>query len=182
MVVVGHRGLGGIRGLLLGWVGMRVSAHAHCPVVVVRGDQQPDGPVVVGIDAREPSDFALSQAFEQATLCGVGVRAVYAYPLSAAYFTDFPSDPPTAAAEEAATTALARATTLWEQKYPQVTVTRKVLCDTPAAAVIAASKDARMLVLGARSRNTVADMALGSTGHAAVLHAECPVMVVHTEA
>lgn len=39
LLVVGSRGLGAFRGMLLGSVSMHCVNQAHCPVVVVRGDE-----------------------------------------------------------------------------------------------------------------------------------------------
>jgi len=69
LVVVGTRGRNALVNLALGSVAASVAAHAHCPVVVVRGvgDDQPgpDNPVVVGIDSSVGSRAAL--AFAAAT-------------------------------------------------------------------------------------------------------------------
>ncbi len=41
LVVVGSRGLGGIRRALMGTVSDSVVRHAHCPVLVVRKEEEP---------------------------------------------------------------------------------------------------------------------------------------------
>ena len=43
LLVVGSRGLGGFKGLLLGSVGSQVAHHAPCPVVIVPGPERGAG-------------------------------------------------------------------------------------------------------------------------------------------
>jgi nucleotide-binding universal stress UspA family protein len=72
LVVVGNRGHGPVTGPLLGSVAYSVATHAHCPVVVVRGESEEgletEAPVVVGVDgspgAEEALQFAARHALE----------------------------------------------------------------------------------------------------------------------
>jgi nucleotide-binding universal stress UspA family protein len=41
LLVVGHRGHGGVTGVVLGSVALHCVSHAHCPVTVVRRAPQP---------------------------------------------------------------------------------------------------------------------------------------------
>jgi nucleotide-binding universal stress UspA family protein len=43
LLVVGSRGLGGFRGLLLGSVGHQCVLHARCPVVIIRPPAEDQG-------------------------------------------------------------------------------------------------------------------------------------------
>ncbi|QYC40888.1 Universal stress protein [Nonomuraea coxensis DSM 45129] len=71
LVVVGSRGLSALPRAVVGSVAGYVAAHAHCPVIVVRGPgplpaaSQP-GPVVVA--DRDPDATVLDFAFEEAAL------------------------------------------------------------------------------------------------------------------
>ena len=43
LIVIGSRGLGGMRRAMMGSVSDSVVRHAHCPVLVVRSEQQRAG-------------------------------------------------------------------------------------------------------------------------------------------
>jgi nucleotide-binding universal stress UspA family protein len=83
MVVLGRSGHGAIAGLLLGAVPTTLTAHARCPVAVIRGgdEERPPsgGPVVVGVDGSELSDAALGFAFAEAAHRGVALVAAHAW-------------------------------------------------------------------------------------------------------
>src|SRR5262249_19149747 len=76
LVVLGSRGHGGFAGLLVGSTAVTVSAHAHCPVVVVRHPAVAARPVVVGVDGSECSLLALDFAAARAAARGVALRAL----------------------------------------------------------------------------------------------------------
>ncbi|HEY7049683.1 MAG TPA: universal stress protein [Jatrophihabitantaceae bacterium] len=60
-----------------------------------------------------------------------------------------------------------------------VDVRRTVIDDRhPAEALLDASRDADLLVVGSRGRGGFSELMLGSVSHAVVMHAVCPVVVV----
>ena len=70
MVVLGSRGRGKIRSLLLGSVGVALVRHAHCPVVVHRPGRAETvrNGILVGVDVSEESGTVLEFAYREASL------------------------------------------------------------------------------------------------------------------
>src|SRR6476469_3757262 len=70
MVVVGSRGRGQLRSLLLGSVSVFLVRHAHCPVVVIRPSNagKVRNGILLGVDAAPESQPVLEFAYRQASL------------------------------------------------------------------------------------------------------------------
>jgi nucleotide-binding universal stress UspA family protein len=190
IVVVGSRGLGGFAGLLLGSVGAQVAAHAHAPVIVVRPREPDDNPedvptetdlpVVVGVDGSEGSDLALEFAFAEAALRSVPLVAIHVYWTQAIDSLQHLGDDIEPATRQAAERLLDEALASWIERYPQVTVERRLVHSLNSEyELVEASRDAGLAVVGSRGRNGFSGLLLGSLSQALVHHAHCPVAVVH---
>jgi len=173
MVVVGCRGHSELPGLLLGSVAWQIAGHACGRVVVVRGRWRPanqvPGPVVVGADGSLVAQAAIAFAFEEAALRDVPLVAVCAL-----------TDAAGRLGEGQQVEGDFRHVMACEAKeHGEVMVALRVLAGTPRAALLAASADAQMLVVGSRGRGGLDGMSLGSVAQAVLHHAPCPVGVVH---
>jgi len=185
LLVLGHRGRDGFPNLLLGSVGVAVSAHAHCPVVVVRGRALSAGctdPVVVGFDGSDRADAALGVAFETAAARHADLRVLRAWQPPVPRWTvaeDCLDAEELAVAEH---TAVCDALAPWRDKHPRVSVTVVVVADAAARVLISASRQAQLVVVGSRGRGGFRGLLLGSISQQLLHHADCPVMVVHEPA
>jgi nucleotide-binding universal stress UspA family protein len=184
MVVVGNRGHGGFASLLLGSVSQQVATHAAGPVIVVRGRADPpSGPIAVGVDASPSAQHALELGFEEAQRRDCELVAVRSYPVPSPPRGDdvppplYDQDAVRAAAAENLNAALAP----WREKYPTVPVKAVIGPGSPAKNLVDASSEAGLLIVGSRGHGALVGSLLGSVGLQLLHHADCPVMIVHSE-
>lgn len=179
LVVLGSRGAGGLAGLLVGSTAHGLVAAAHCPVVVLPDESaglvSDRRSVVVGVACGPGDPEVLEFAFAEAAGRGTDLVAVHAWQ-DAVLETAFRSAGPLAewsglAADEQR--ALSEALAGWREKAPDVAVREVVVRDRPARAVLHAGMTAQLVVVGHRPR-----LSLGSTTHAVLQKATCPVAVI----
>ncbi|MER7441782.1 universal stress protein [Micromonospora avicenniae] len=180
LLVLGSRGHGGFVGLLVGSTTVTVTAHAHCPVVVVRAPAgnvpagSADGPVVVGVDGSEQSLVALGFAAERAAQRRVPLRVIRAWSPQGAGDAAGNIDERLAGER----TALAESLAPWRHTFPGLDATVEVAVGSPASMLVEASDGAQLVTVGTRGRGGLRGMLLGSVSQQLIQHARCPVAVV----
>lgn len=175
-LVLGARVRGGFAGLQLGSTGAQVAGTAPCPVVLVRGKQ--GSGVVVGVDSGPTGGPAVAFAFAFAAATGEPLIAVHAWLPAYVGGVDVPylEEPEPAAESEAA--HLSEGLAGWCEQYPDVEVRTLVRPRHPVPALVEASSEARLLVVGSHGRGGFAGVLLGSVSHALLQHAPCTLAVV----
>lgn len=178
LLVVGARGLGAFRGLVLGSVSQRCLEHATCPVMVVHGtpgDVEPRNRVVVGVDGSDHSAVALEWAMEEARLRGASLEVLHAWTVPYAAEFTFVGDAYDAA--QASAVALVDEMLVAAGLEPD-DVVRTVVQASPVLALTDAAEGADIVVIGSRGRGGFAGLLLGSVSHQVSRHADRPVVVV----
>jgi nucleotide-binding universal stress UspA family protein len=180
LVVIGDRGLGGFTGLLIGSVAVHLAQYSPCPVLVARGLADPAQPILLGVDGSPANDAAIGYAFEAAALHGVPLVALHAWktPVSTGPGDMLPVVDDSAQTAQAEQRVLAEALAGWQDKYPDVTVERRLVRGSPRKSLIEASGQAQLVVVGSRGLGGFTGLLLGSVSHAVLYHATCPVAVV----
>ncbi|WP_439381065.1 universal stress protein [Amycolatopsis lexingtonensis] len=188
LVVLGSRGLGGFTGLLVGSTAVSIVAHAHCPIVVVRGRTPHDpppvtGPVLVGADGSLDSEAALAFACEEARLRGTGLVALHTWSdvLADGMLRPHPLEEDPAAIQQAERDKLAQQVSGWQAKYPDIAIEFDVTRGRPVRALLDRGEHAQLIVVGCRGRGGFTGMLLGSVSQALIAHAPCPVAVVRPQ-
>jgi len=134
--------------------------------------------IVVGMDGSPAAAEALKWAVAEARLGDAVIEVVYAWDPSPIVATGLPPldwSQLRDAAEEHARVIVRRAV----GEDPGVEITTTVAVGRPQEALVEASAEADLLVVGSRGGGGLAGIAIGSVGHHCAEHAECPVLVVH---
>ena len=145
---------------------------------------QARGPrVVVGVDGSAGARAALRFAVEDAVRRGVPVEAVISHRPPEAWMDfdaigEFSYDEAEAEAVKRAETFIAEVLRDIPEPHPEIHVT--AVLGSAADALIRESAGADLLVVGSRGHGGFSSMLLGSTSMQCVLHASCPVTVVHS--
>lgn len=185
-VVVGARGRRApISVKLLGGVSDAVASHAHGPVAVITDEAQenPGGPVVVGIDDSNEARAAAKLAFEAADLRGVPLVVIHAWDY-AMLGTPWEYDIWDESMSEILDTLTKNIEGVFadiKAQYPEVQVELRIVDSSASQALIDASIDAGLVVVGSRGRGGFTGLLLGSTSKRVLREAHCPVVVTRAE-
>jgi nucleotide-binding universal stress UspA family protein len=136
--------------------------------------------IVVGVDGSEPSLNALRWAGKQARMTGATLRVLTTWEVATGtgWVPTFPVDyDPQAVARQ----ALDEAVTETLGADPDVAVERIVKEGHAAPILLAAAKDADLLVVGSHGHGAFAGMLIGSVSEHLVRHAPCAIVIVHCD-
>lgn len=141
--------------------------------------------VIVGHDGSATAGLALTWALDYATHCGARVRVIRGWSMSTA---PRPASmtrgfvPPLEEFEDAVVQSLhADVHAVVAEHGAGVEVSCEAFRGAPSNGLIEASRDADLVVVGARGLGGFKGLALGSVSEQCVRHAGCPVVVIRNE-
>ena len=177
LVVTGTRGRGGFAGLLLGSVSLKLAAHAHGPVAVVRGEPagSPYDEIVLGVEP-DQAEAPIRFAFQTAAALGAMLTVVRAWWPHTTYGGLYVEN--TDLTERHQTGQVEALISALRHEYPQVKVSISPMRGNAVPMLIEASRDARLLVIGAHRKRSALSVGAGYIVQGLLSHSPTPVAVV----
>ncbi len=184
LLVVGARGLGGFKELLLGSVSQRCLHEAACPVAIVRTtgaeEFQAHGRIVAGVDGSTDGQAALRWAAQEAVHRAAVLRVVHA---AQPAFVDVPLPDSVRAVD----VIHKEANAVLEQSIARAVLPASVDLEvvpatgSPAKALLDACTDADLIVLGRAGRTLLRGRVLGSVATQVSHHARIPAVYINAD-
>lgn len=184
LLVIGTRRHGALRGLL-GSVSHQCAHHATCPVAVIPpGWSSARGPnrIVVGVDGSDGSMHALRWALDEAERWDSSLVVAHSW------FTPYPVEPwgmvvTPKDRDLFETIALELMSHMVDRAVADgaarpASLTLQPINDASGPALVDASVDADLLVVGSRGRGGFEALLVGSTSLHCLHHSHCPVVLV----
>ena len=207
LVVVGHRGHGSMRGILIGSVAFAVMNHSTSPVAVVRESvgslPSSEYPIVAGVDGSSGSYRGLNYAADLAADTGASLRIAVAWRGAAPELSDtvyevdeeghpLPGerdpwqqtdrssllDDLSQEISHAAKHTASLAVKHVKQLHPGLRLETYVEEGRSEDVILAAAPGAALIVVGARGHSVFTSLLIGSTSRSVVQSAPCAVIVV----
>ncbi len=183
ILLVGARGLGAVRRLLLGSVSTKVAAYAKCPVIVVRDEPgDPEGPIVVGMAPEEGVNQAVTFAFNEARLRGRRLRVIQSQQHAAANFEALPETSLRTMVSTRMADMAKRGEAEFEkirQANPDVDARFEIRNIHAVDALLDTAGTASLIVVGRHGKSAIAAKLMGSVTHGVLGNA--PVVAVIPE-
>jgi nucleotide-binding universal stress UspA family protein len=189
LVVLGSRGLGGMRRALMGSVSDSVVRHAHCPVLLVRGEPVSfPTKLLLASDGSKEAELAATSAADLARSTGSELHVVSVFPGTAYvhpyYEVRFPE-----AAERLRREAREQRQEMLDEQVERIRKAGGDVAQThirtggTAKEIVALAEEmgAGLLLMGSHGLGGIRRALIGSVSAAVVPHAHCPVMVVRPE-
>jgi nucleotide-binding universal stress UspA family protein len=187
LVVVGSRGLGRLRRALMGSVSSSVVHHAHCSVMVVRGEALAfPTKLLLATDGSEDADLAANTALELSKRFDSELHAVYVEPMPERHSAPkrFAVDLPPEVVESVEKEAKTKLEKLVEKMREEGGEVRQghARVGLPAAEIVILAEElgAGLILVGSRGLGGIRRALIGSVSDSVVRHAHCPVLVVRT--
>jgi len=134
--------------------------------------------IVVGVDGSPSSVEAFEWAVAEARLTEGTVEVVYAWDPAPIEASGLPEEE-MEALREAAKKRAAKIVHKLGRDGGDVRIVPRTVFGTAAQALVDASEDADLLVVGSRGFGGLKGMVLGSVSHHCAAHAHCPTVIVH---
>lgn len=199
LLVLGSRGLGGFKGLLLGSVSRQLLRHAPCSVLIVKSSDESHRESAAALPAaRESGRLSFLVAFDGSPHAKAAVQMMKSLPLGERAAVTVLTVVPELSRHGLDSAAIRLLSEVWqaEKEAAQAAAeeaARQIACAAshvsalsrdgdPSLQIVhvADETDADLIVIGARGKSAVERFFLGSVSSYVGLHAPCSVWIVRT--